>query len=67
MNIRNSETREVKNVIPDEDRLNMAAELINNAKRLVIYAGGGVRISKTIHFSDGCRKQEFLCATASWD
>jgi acetolactate synthase-1/2/3 large subunit len=42
----NSETREVKNVIPDEDRLNMAAELINNAKRPVIYAGGGVRISK---------------------
>lgn len=30
----------------DEDRLNMAAELINNAERPVIYAGGGVRISK---------------------
>ena len=41
-----SETREVKSIIPDEDRLNMAAELINNAKRPVIYAGGGVRISK---------------------
>ena len=30
----------------DEDKLNMAAELINNAQRPVIYAGGGVRISK---------------------
>lgn len=34
------------NVVPDEDKLNMAAELINNAVRPVIYAGGGVRISK---------------------
>ncbi|MDD3227488.1 MAG: biosynthetic-type acetolactate synthase large subunit [Tissierellia bacterium] len=41
-----SETCEVKSIIPDEDRLNKAAELINNAKRPVIYAGGGVRISK---------------------
>jgi acetolactate synthase-1/2/3 large subunit len=40
------ETHEVKNIVPDDYRLNMAAELINNAKRPVIYAGGGVRISK---------------------
>ena len=33
-------------IAADEDKLNMAAELINNAKRPVIYAGGGVRISK---------------------
>ena len=41
-----SETREVNNIVPDEDKLNMAAELINSAVKPVIYAGGGVRISK---------------------
>ena len=30
---------------PDEEQLKMAAELINSAKRPVIYAGGGVKIS----------------------
>ena len=30
---------------PDEEQLKMAAELINGAKRPVIYAGGGVKIS----------------------
>ena len=30
---------------PDEGQLKMAAELINSAKRPVIYAGGGVKIS----------------------
>lgn len=30
---------------PDENELKMAAEMINNAKRPVIYAGGGVKIS----------------------
>lgn len=33
-------------VVPQEDKLNMVAELINNAKKPVIYAGGGVRISR---------------------
>lgn len=37
---------EVENIVPDEKKLNMAAKLINDAKRPVIYAGGGVRISK---------------------
>lgn len=41
-----SETRQVNNIVPDEDQLNMAAELINSAVKPVIYAGGGVRISK---------------------
>ena len=41
-----SETSEVKSIILDEDRLIKAAELITNAKRPVIYAGGGDRISK---------------------
>ncbi len=42
----NSLEHEVENLVPDEEKLNMAAELINNAQRPVIYAGGGVRISK---------------------
>lgn len=33
-------------VVPDDDAINKAAELINNAKKPVIYAGGGIRISK---------------------
>ncbi len=37
---------EVENFVIDEEKLNMAAELINKAQRPVIYAGGGVRISK---------------------
>lgn len=42
----NTETLNVKNIVPNERKLNMAAELINNAERPVIYAGGGVRISQ---------------------
>lgn len=41
-----SEVQKVEKIVPDEDKLNMAAKLINNAQRPVIYAGGGVRISK---------------------
>ena len=41
-----SECIRAEKIVPNEDRLNMAAELINNAHRPVIYAGGGVRISK---------------------
>lgn len=37
---------EAKNIIPDDHVLTMAAELMNNSVRPVIYAGGGVRISK---------------------
>jgi len=33
-------------VVPDNEALNKASELINNAKKPVIYAGGGIRISK---------------------
>jgi acetolactate synthase-1/2/3 large subunit len=33
-------------VVPQENNLRKAAQLINEAKRPVIYAGGGVRISK---------------------
>ena len=33
-------------VIPNEEAINKAAELINNAKRPVMYAGGGIRISR---------------------
>lgn len=33
-------------VVPNDDALNKAADLINNAKKPVIYAGGGIRISK---------------------
>ena len=36
----------VENTVPDEQELNIAAQLINKAQRPVIYAGGGVRISK---------------------
>ncbi len=32
--------------MPEKDKLDMAVKLINEAKRPVIYAGGGVRISK---------------------
>lgn len=32
--------------MPDEEMLNVAAKLINSANKPVIYAGGGVRISK---------------------
>lgn len=42
----NSQAGEAEKVATDEEMINMAAELINNAKRPVIYAGGGVRISK---------------------
>ena len=42
----NIERRNIEKIIPDEKKINMALELINNAKRPVIYAGGGVRISK---------------------
>lgn len=42
----NIEIRHIEKIIPDEKKINMALELINNAKRPVIYAGGGVRISK---------------------
>ena len=42
----NTETLNTENIVPNEQKLNMAAELINNAERPVIYAGGGVRISK---------------------
>ncbi len=42
----NIEIRNIEKIIPDEKKINMALELINNAKRPVIYAGGGVRISK---------------------
>ena len=42
----NTERPKIENIVPDEEKLNMAAELINNAKKPVIYAGGGVRISK---------------------
>ncbi|MGB4438871.1 MAG: biosynthetic-type acetolactate synthase large subunit [Sedimentibacter sp.] len=33
-------------IVPDEEMLDEAAKLINNAQKPVIYAGGGVRISK---------------------
>lgn len=36
-------------LIPDDDIINRAAELINGAKKPVIYAGGGIRISKNDH------------------
>ena len=42
----NSIEEEDEIVLPNEEKLNLAAELINNAQRPVIYAGGGVRISK---------------------
>jgi acetolactate synthase-1/2/3 large subunit len=42
----NTETLNTENIVPNEQKLNMAAELINNAERPVIYAGGGVRISQ---------------------
>ncbi len=42
----NSEDRRVEKVIPSEESLKLAAELINKAKKPVIYAGGGVRISR---------------------
>ncbi len=42
----NIERRNIEKIIPDEKKIKMALELINNAKRPVIYAGGGVRISK---------------------
>ncbi|MDD4088897.1 MAG: biosynthetic-type acetolactate synthase large subunit [Tissierellia bacterium] len=42
----NTETLNIENIVPNERKLNMAAELINNAERPVIYAGGGVRISQ---------------------
>lgn len=35
--------------VPDDEQLAAAAKLINNAKKPVIYAGGGVRISKNDH------------------
>ena len=41
-----SEIVKDENIVPNENKLNTAAELINNAQRPVIYAGGGVRISK---------------------
>ena len=37
---------EPKTVLPDEKKLDVAAKLINSAQKPVIYAGGGVRISK---------------------
>ena len=44
-----SNHKNIKRVVtlsePDEEQLKMAAELINSAKRPVIYAGGGVKIS----------------------
>jgi len=40
-----NECNQAEIIEADEDMLNMAAELINNAERPVIYAGGGVRIS----------------------
>ena len=44
-----SNHKNIKRVVtlsePDEEQLKMAAELINGAKRPVIYAGGGVKIS----------------------
>ncbi|MBP1926378.1 acetolactate synthase-1/2/3 large subunit [Sedimentibacter acidaminivorans] len=33
-------------LVPDEDRIKKAVELINEAKKPIIYAGGGIRISK---------------------
>ena len=33
-------------VVPNDEALNKAAELINDAKKPVIYAGGGIRISR---------------------
>lgn len=32
--------------VPSDDAINKAAELINNAKKPVMYAGGGIRISR---------------------
>lgn len=37
----------VKNHIPDDNDIMQAVNLINNAKKPVLYAGGGVRISKS--------------------
>jgi len=37
----------VQNIaVPNDDAINKAAELINNAKKPVMYAGGGIRISR---------------------
>lgn len=42
----NYQEQEKSIVVPSEEKLHQAIELINNSKKPVIYAGGGVRISK---------------------
>ncbi len=44
--IGSSESKKVEGIVPNKQKLDIAAQLINNAARPVIYAGGGVRISK---------------------